>query len=344
MQNLSGRNPHIFLHRMVQAYFHSRTCQCFYLHIITLTPARSALSGRPFFVHIYFTNRFALPLRSSLNAFVQKTSYGTLRRSGFKSHFYSEWSAFVAPLIRMNVARTLHFAALFFALGIIVSLLVRGFGTSYWAGWESTWLAESPESVKAFIDYTYGLIPAVGPLPPMLDLAQIVEMRADRLPYLETPVSAAPWLIRMMILMGVVVIFPRLIFACFDTWRMNRFKSQTSLSIESSYFENILVQCAQDAVLGNLLIVTSYVNRPLRDQTTSVLCKHWGTEEDSDVKILTMKKRTFPPFLQVPESQSSLFGLTVLRHQKRKCTERSLNVCVRRMSPRVLQSLLHSLT
>ena len=62
MQNLSGRNPHIFLHRMVQAYFHSRTCQCFYLHIITLTPARSALSGRPFFVHIYFTGiSFSLP-------------------------------------------------------------------------------------------------------------------------------------------------------------------------------------------------------------------------------------------------------------------------------------------
>lgn len=232
------------------------------------------------------TNRFALPLRSSLSAFVQKTSYGTLRRSGFKSHFYSEWASFVAPLIRMNVARTLHFAALFFALGIIVSLLVRGFGTSYWAGWESTWLAESPESVKAFIDYTYGLIPSVGPLPPMPDLAQIVEMRADRLPYLETPVSAAPWLIRMMILMGAVVIVPRLIFACFDSWRMNRFKSQTTLSIESPYFENILVQCAQDAVLGNLLIVTSSVNRPLRDQTTSILCKHWGTAEDSAVKTV----------------------------------------------------------
>ena len=120
----------------------------------------------------------------------------------------------------------------------------------------------------------------------MPDLAQIVEMRADRLPYLETPVSAAPWLIRMMILIGVVVIVPRLIFACFDTWRMNRYKSQTSLSIESSYFENILVQCAQDAVLGNLLIVTSSVNRPLRDQTTSVLCKHWGSAEDSVVKTI----------------------------------------------------------
>jgi hypothetical protein len=218
--------------------------------------------------------------------FVQKTSYGTLRRSGFKSHFYSEWSSFVAPLIRMNVARTLHFAALFFALGIIVSLLVRGFGTSYWAGWESTWLAESPESVKAFIDYTYGLIPAVGPLPPTPDLSQIAEMRADRLPYLETPVSAAPWLIRMMILMGVVVIVPRLIFACFDTWRMGRFKTQTSLSIDSPYYANILVQCAQDAVLGNLLIITSLVNRPLRNQTTSILCKHWGSAEDSAVKTV----------------------------------------------------------
>mgnify|MGYP000693781010 CR=1 FL=1 len=123
-------------------------------------------------------------------------------------------------------------------------------------------------------------------MPPMPDLAQIVEMRADRLPYLESPVSAAPWLIRMMILMGVVVIVPRLIFACFDTWRMRRFKTQTTLSIDSPYYENILVQCAQDAVLGNLLVVTSSVNRPLRDQTTTILCKHWGNAEDSAVKTV----------------------------------------------------------
>ena len=137
-------------------------------------------------------NRFALPLRSTLNAFAEKTSYGTLRRKGFKAHFYAGWAQLVSPLIRMNVARTLHLAAMAFALGIIVSLLVRGFGTSYWAGWESTWLSESPQSVKTFLDYTYGLIPATGPLPPMPDLAAVTEMRADRLPYLETPVSAAP--------------------------------------------------------------------------------------------------------------------------------------------------------
>ena len=120
----------------------------------------------------------------------------------------------------------------------------------------------------------------------MPDLAQIVDMRADRLPYLEAPITAAPWLIRMMILMGVTVIVPRLFFAMFDTWRMRHFKTQTALSIDSPYYENILVQCAQDAVLGNLIIVTSTANRPLRDQTASILCKHWGNAADSTIKTV----------------------------------------------------------
>lgn len=232
------------------------------------------------------SNRFALPLRSSFNAFAEKASYGTLRRKGFKAYFYAEWAQFVSPLIRMNVARTLHLASLAFAVGIIASLLIRGFGTSYWAGWESTWLAESPESVKAFLDYTYGLIPAFGPLPAMPDLATVTEMRADRLPYLQTPISAAPWLIRMMILMGITVIIPRLIFVIFDTWRMGRFKTQTMLSIDSTYYENILVQCAQDAVLGNLLVVTNTTYRPSRDAVISDFRRHWGTAEDSEIKTL----------------------------------------------------------
>ena len=231
-------------------------------------------------------NHFALPLRSSLIAFVEKASFSTLRRKGYKARFYSEWTQFVSPLVRMHVARTLHFAALAFALGIVVSLLVRGFGTAYWAGWESTWLSESPESVKAFIDYTFGLIPAVGPLPPMPDLATVTEMRADRLPYLETPVSAAPWLLRMMILISVTVIVPRLVFAVFDTWRMRRFKANTTLAIDAPYFGNILEQCAQDAVIGNLVVITSTSSRPERDANVALFCRHWGETEDSSIQAV----------------------------------------------------------
>lgn len=229
------------------------------------------------------SNHFALPLRSSLIAFVEKASFSTLRRKGYKAHFYAEWTQFVSPLVRMHVARTLHFAALAFTLGIVASLLVRGFGTAYWAGWESTWLAESPESVKTFIDYTYGLIPAVGPLLPMPDLATVTEMRADRLPYLETPISAAPWLLRMMILIGILVIIPRLVFAVFDTWRMRRFKANTTLVIDAPYFGNILEQCAQDAVIGNLVVIKSTTNRPERNANIALFCRHWGEADDSCV-------------------------------------------------------------
>lgn len=232
------------------------------------------------------SNHFALPLRSSLTTFVEKASFSTLRRKGYKAHFYAEWTQFVSPLVRMHIARTLHFAALAFALGIVASLFVRGFGTAYWAGWESTWLAESPESVKAFIDYTFGLIPAVGPLPPMPDLATVTEMRADRLPYLETPVSAAPWLLRMMILIGVTVIIPRLVFAVFDTWRMRRFKANTTLAIDAPYFGNILEQCAQDAVIGNLVVIKSTTYRPERDANIALFCRHWGETEDSSIQAV----------------------------------------------------------
>ena len=246
------------------------------------------------------SNHFALPLRSSLIAFVEKASFSTLRRKGYKARFYSEWTQFVSPLVRMHVARTLHFSALAFALGIVVSLLVRGFGTAYWAGWESTWLSESPESVKAFIDYTYGLIPAVGPLPPMPDLATFTEMRADRLPYLETPISAAPWLMRMMILIGVTVIIPRLVFAVFDTWRMRRFKTNTALAIDAPYFENILEQCAQDAVIGNLVIITSTTNRPERDANVALFSRHWGEAEDSSTQAVDFndEEATLPALAQ----------------------------------------------
>lgn len=246
------------------------------------------------------SNYFALPLRNSLIAFVEKASFSTLRRKGYKAHFYAEWTQFVSPLVRMHVARTLHFAALAFALGIVASLFVRGFGTAYWAGWESTWLAESPESVKAFIDYTFGLIPAVGPLPPIPDLATVTEMRADRLPYLETPVSAAPWLLRMMVLIGVTVIIPRLVFVVFDTWRMRRFKANTTLAIDAPYFGNILEQCAQDAVIGNLVVITSTTNRPERDANVALFCRHWGEAEDSSIHAIDFndEEATLPALTQ----------------------------------------------
>lgn len=227
-------------------------------------------------------NRFGLPFRKFLATMVEKTSFPTLRR-GFKHKFYLAWSDLCAPMVRLHVARTLHLASVSFALGIIVSLMVRGFGTSYWIGWESTWLANNPQAVKDFLDYTYGLIPAWGGLPAMPDLAMVQQLRSDQLGYMEHPISAAPWLIRMMIIMGAVVIVPRLIFILLDSFRMFRFTRNVELRLDEGYYDDILTKCTQDATLGRLGIVTSNVDRAGRYQSVQFVQKLWGEEEDSEV-------------------------------------------------------------
>ena len=227
-------------------------------------------------------SRFSLPIRKCMVSFVEKSAFTTLKK-GYKATFYANWTQVAAPLIRMHVARTLHWAAVFFALGIIVSLLVRGFGTAYWAGWESTWLSEKPGAVKTFIDMTYGLIPNSLGLAPVPDIETITQWRIDRLPFLSAPVSAAPWLIRMMIIMAALVILPRFVFIVFNTWRMRRYAKKVVLDLDSPYYQDILSQCRQDAKLGSLGIVTSTVDRADRAQRIKLVRNLWGTESESAV-------------------------------------------------------------
>ena len=113
-----------------------------------------------------------LPLRTTLVRLASGFSFAGLHR-GWKGAFLKMWLSVTAPLVRYTVSELLHAAALFFALGLTVSLLVRGFGTAYWAGWESTWLADNPAAVKAFLDHTFGLIPAVGGLPAIPDVDMV---------------------------------------------------------------------------------------------------------------------------------------------------------------------------
>ena len=232
-------------------------------------------------------DRFGLPLRSFLTAFVEKAAFSTLSfKKGFKSSFYARWSALAAPLVRLHVARVLHLSAVAFALGLITSLLVRGFGTAYWAGWESTWLADNPEAVKTFLDCTYGLIPSIGGLPEMPDLAAVAALRADNLPYLKSAPSAGPWLVRMMLFMVLVVVLPRLLLAAVDSWRISRFHRRVTISLDDPYFSGILAQCAEDAALGRLFIITSSVERPLRVQSLERVRRDWGLESDSLAAVM----------------------------------------------------------
>lgn len=196
----------------------------------------------------------SLPLRNALFRFGSGIAYTGLHR-GWKASFLTDWVQTITPLIRAHVSRLLNLAAVFFASGLAVSLLVKGFGTSYWAGWESTWLANNPDAVKTFVDWTYGLIPAVCDLPPVPDAETLAAMRVDKLPYLKEAVSAAPWLIRMMAILILVVALPRLFLALTATGRIRRFKKNVVLHSSDAYFADLLTECRQDAATGRLVVL-----------------------------------------------------------------------------------------
>lgn len=96
------------------------------------------------------------------------------------------------PLLTEFSARAFHLAALGFVLGMIFSVLLRGIGTAYSVGWESTWFAESPEIVYQIIMVTYGFFTSfLGSIPNILEIANL---RFDRLAISGVDVSASLWL------------------------------------------------------------------------------------------------------------------------------------------------------
>ena len=127
--------------------------------------------------------------------------------------------------------------AVAFAVGILTSILVRGIGTAWQIGWESTWFAESPEAVRAIIRFTYGLIPLdiIG-LAPIPDTDAIAALRFD----LDNAVGAAPWLCRLMALLFCVVILPRLLLAGWVTYRMQLAQKRITVKTDSPYYRGIL--------------------------------------------------------------------------------------------------------
>ncbi len=70
-----------------------------------------------------------------------------------------------------------------FGLGLIFSIGIRGWGNSlYTAGWESTWLAEKPNAVLAFLNLVYNILPSNDNLFQTLNTEVVKNMRFDVTP------------------------------------------------------------------------------------------------------------------------------------------------------------------
>lgn len=123
------------------------------------------------------------------------------------------WLSLLTPALRSEAARAFHLAAAALGAGLLTGLAFRGIGTAYTVGWTSTWLAGHEAWLAALFSATYGLVPLELFGTPFPDAAAIAEMNL-RINAQGSP-DAAAWLLRLMGLVAIVVILPRLLLAFF---------------------------------------------------------------------------------------------------------------------------------
>lgn len=123
------------------------------------------------------------------------------------------WLSLLTPALRSEAARAFHLAAASLGAGLLTGLAFRGIGTAYTVGWTSTWLAGHEAWLAALFSATYGLVPLELFGIPFPDAAAIAEMNL-RVNAQGSP-DAAAWLLRLMGLVAIVVILPRLLLAFF---------------------------------------------------------------------------------------------------------------------------------
>lgn len=123
------------------------------------------------------------------------------------------WLSLLTPALRSEAARAFHLAAAALGAGLLTGLAFRGIGTAYTVGWTSTWLVGHEAWLAALFSATYGLVPLELFGTPFPDAAAIAEMNL-RINAQGSP-DAAAWLLRLMGLVAIVVILPRLLLAFF---------------------------------------------------------------------------------------------------------------------------------
>ena len=165
----------------------------------------------------------------------------------------------MAPFLTEFTARAFHLAALGFVVGMIVSVLLRGIGTAYTVGWESTWLAESPEIVYQLIMVTYGFFTNfLGPMPNILEVANL---RFDRLAMSGVEVSASLWLLRIIVMLCFFVVIPRLLLVFKHTIAISKLTKNYPLDLEDRYYQDILKAWRAEELNLDLMIPDTNSNQ-----------------------------------------------------------------------------------
>lgn len=189
------------------------------------------------------------------------------------------WLSLLAPALRSEAARAFHLAAAALGAGLLTGLAFRGIGTAYTVGWTSTWLAGHEAWLAALFSATYGLVPLELFGIPFPDAAAIAEMNL-RVNAQGSP-DAAAWLLRLMGLVAIVVILPRLLLAFFAGRRAKAARTRFVWIDEQDEPAPVSTQRSVASFSeGATVLTTVPADDSLRRRTAVVLTQpdlHWRT-------------------------------------------------------------------
>lgn len=200
-------------------------------------------------------SKVRLPLRSSLLSLLERIRIPGLQKSQKKTNYLIESFAVLRPKHEAQIAAIFHSACIFFFIGIVSSILIRGVGTNYQVGWESTWFSESPEVVRSILDVVYGAIPSkIFGFPPIPSVEAIASMnfKAGYAP----PADAPEWIARLLIVLSAVVAIPRALLAGAALFKIKRLKRKTRFPIEGAYLTHLISEEPQERVLHPAVVFT----------------------------------------------------------------------------------------
>ena len=178
------------------------------------------------------------PMRRAIAAVVgrfRSTAPGTANAS-FRTAYWTDWGRVSYPLSKAYVSRLLHLAAAAFAAGIIVSLYYRGFFNEYVAGWKSTFVPAAARVVQWYVTAVLGAVPSLfGIPPPAAD-----ELAALDLAQHPAGVGAAPWIHRIALTVGFVVVLPRVLLAGWAWLAQHRLQRKFPIDLREAYYQRLL--------------------------------------------------------------------------------------------------------
>lgn len=172
--------------------------------------------------------------RALIEGVIRKSASLKLTRTGRK--FAGEMLLLLEPAVRAMAARAFHLAAAAFAAGLLASIAVRGIGTAYVVGWESTWFADNPNRIAGIFEILYGWLSVFVPSAPDISAAGVAAMNLAAGGAAPDP---SPWLLALMGLLCAVVILPRLALSGLLTWQIARNSRSVLLPLNNPYYDAI---------------------------------------------------------------------------------------------------------